>query len=377
MRKTGLYIILGIIISLTVFVLAGILYFQPQTAAQPEVVRPMTPKEEPVSTPLQKEPAVKEAAVPAESVPDAEVDIQVPPPVALSMKVTPYVPPVEFVEVGEVAEADQAAPVESVVEFKEVVQEEVADLQTAETEGELVEELILPEEAEDIVSETQKEQAVLEGEKAGEDVPAPEMKQKMAELEADQAAEDVGVPEMKEEQAVLEGEKAGEDVPAPEMKQKMAELEADQAAEDVGVPEMKEEPVELEAEDIIAPETVIEEEVVVAVKVPETKGPITTETVPVSSPQRQETVADEAAIIEKKMTAEPVEEFIPEVFTPSAATLWIVKNSMPVLFAPEILAAPEPYEGGEPEFVSPGSFLSTAEDKRRDAVDSLFDLLQF
>ena len=88
MRKTGLYIILGIIISLTVFVLAGILYFQPQTAVQPEVLRPMAPKEEPVSVPLQKEPVAKEAAAPAEPVSDAEVDIQVPPPVALSMKVT-------------------------------------------------------------------------------------------------------------------------------------------------------------------------------------------------------------------------------------------------------------------------------------------------
>jgi|GEM_PF-3706001 len=94
------------------------------------------------------------------------------------------------------------------------------------------------------------------------------------------------------------------------------------------------------------------------------------------SSQKKEATADEE-LIEKKITAEAVEEFIPEVFTPSAATLWIVKNSMPVLFAPEILVAPEPYEGGEPEFVSPGSFLSTAEDKRRDAVDSLFDSLQF
>lgn len=322
MRKTGLYIILGIIISLTVFVLAGILYFQPQTAVQPEVVRPMVPEKEPVSVPLQKEPAAKEAVdttapVPAESVPDAEVDIQVPPPVALSMKVTPYVPPVEFVEVEKVAEAEQAAPVESVqMEFIESVQEEVAELQEGETGGELVEELILPEEAEGTV--------------------APEMKEEAAELEVDQAAEEIVAPEMEEE---------------------AAELEIDQAAEE-----------------IIAPETVIEEEEVATAEVPAAKAPVTAETAP--SPQKKEAAADEA-LIEKKLTAEPVEEFTPEVFTPSGATLWIVKNSMPVLFAPEILVAPEPYEGGEPEFVSPGSFLSTAEDKRRDAVDSLFDSLQF
>jgi len=313
MRKTGLYIILGIIISLTVFVLAGILYFQPQTAVQPEVLRPMAPKEEPVSVPLQKEPVAKEAAAPAEPVSDAEVDIQVPPPVALSMKVTPYVPPVEFVEVKEVAETEQAAPVEPVeMDVKESVQEEAADLQAADTGGELVEELMLPEEAEDTaVAETQEEPAEL-----GTEMAADEVK-----------------------------------------KQEPAELEVVQTPEEM-----------------IAPETVMEDEEVAAAELPETKAPVPAMETP--SSQKKEATADEE-LIEKKITAEAVEEFIPEVFTPSAATLWIVKNSMPVLFAPEILVAPEPYEGGEPEFVSPGSFLSTAEDKRRDAVDSLFDSLQF
>ncbi len=328
MRKTGLYIIFGIIISLTVFVLAGILYFQPQTTVQTEVARPMPPKEVPVSAPPREEPAVQESAVPEEPVSETEAEIQVPPPVTLSMKVTPYIPPVEFVEVKEIAEAEQEVPAEAIeTEVEERTQAEEPALQAVETETETekamepVDDLMLPVEADEA-----------------------------------RAASEPAAPVTVEEPTVPEAEEAAV-APMPAL-------------------EIEEEPVASEAAAVkdIAPETVIEEEQLEVAEQPETKAPVTAEAAPAT--QKKAAEVDEASI-GKKVPVETVEEYVEDVFTPSAATLWIVKNSMPVLFAPEILVAPEPYQGGEPEFVSPGSFLSTAEDKRRDAVDSLFDALQF
>ncbi len=91
-------------------------------------------------------------------------------------------------------------------------------------------------------------------------------------------------------------------------------------------------------------------------------------------PAPSEVTPDES--VEPLLSSEETEP-APAPFTPSDATVWIVKNSMPVLVQPEVLVAPQEFTGGDPVFVSPVDFRDTAQEKRKEAVDALFDSLQF
>ncbi len=146
MRKTGLYITLGIIISLTVFVLAGILYFQPKAELIPGtkiVQKPAAPEKE------SGKPEQPEAVVVQEV-----VTTKVPPPVQLSMKVTPNELPVPEVELSTTVTpvGPASEPAEETTPLTEETDTITAETLPADLPTELPEEVIT-EDTEEVTSE--------------------------------------------------------------------------------------------------------------------------------------------------------------------------------------------------------------------------------
>ncbi len=312
MRKTGLYIILGIIISITVFVLAGILYFKPgaiERVQQEQIVQPSVPaggqKSEPETAPVtvkttspvqgtvgtvpstpgmktsvSQEPQEKESADGMESIPERRV----PPAVVATLTVKPYEP--EIMETVSEAEVISESPV-------------AGQMSPVEAEGEVV------SEAEEIVSG-----------------------------EITSTREDISVDESVEVTEIAPAAVAAE-VPEPVTEEKVSQIE---------------------------PETVVEE----------TKK-LTPDAEPTAVMSRPASDVESVEMPEDSRIVAPA----PEPFTPSASALWVVKNSMPRVMKPEIIIAPPPMPEGEAVFTPPSAFLAEAETRRKDAVDQLFDKLQF
>ena len=160
MRKTGLYILLGVTISVAIFVLAGILYFQPVVIKGKEAVKAIPSytvevkkvekqKVEPtkeVPKVEQQEPIEKEAPpqviekvivekapvkIEKEIVPATIDVVKTPAPLTITLTVTPYEEPIEQVIVEEVATIEIKEPV---VEVKEETKEAVTEAKEAVTE---------------------------------------------------------------------------------------------------------------------------------------------------------------------------------------------------------------------------------------------------
>ena len=160
MRKTGIYIALGITISLSIFILAGVLYFRPEisgesvelkppvavvTEAPPVPAAPAPAKPaEPVPAPVPSEPVVaaEDIAEPVEIVaaepigqPVVDVQAPVPAPVEPPMPPVPSAPMVRMTVSA--YEAPQPAEPEVTAEPQEAVE---AELAVAEPEVPVVEE---------------------------------------------------------------------------------------------------------------------------------------------------------------------------------------------------------------------------------------------
>ncbi len=349
MRKTGLYIILGIIISLTVFVLAGILYFQPrgeQLAVSTQVSRPAAPAQATaVTTPA---PAVSTEKVPAPSTqtPSSQqvtTPSKVPPPVKLSMKVTPYTPPAPAVSM-DVSVTEAAPEVIETVPAAEVI-ETVPAAEVIETvpAAEVIETVPAAE-----VIETVPAAEVIET------VPAAEV------IETVPAAEVIETVPAAEVIETVPAAEVIETVPAAEV------IETVPAAEVIET---------IPAAEVI--ETVPEADMV------ETVPTEVTEAVPAEAatdkgvaPVSDAVMAADVEGVTEKLVSEPTAP-APKPFTPSDATYWIVKNSMPIIFSPEVFFPPISYETGDPIYVTVPAFREEADQRRKEAVDSLFDSLQF
>ena len=141
MRKTGIYILLGITISLGIFIFTGVLYFRPEV--QEPTVAKVVPSEEtkkvtqPVE-PVAEKPKVVQAPAPVKvapepvKVPEKPVEVpapqRVPPVPSMRMSVSLYEAPEEVVVSEPVVE--EVPPVEPVVE----------EAPPVETEARIVEE---------------------------------------------------------------------------------------------------------------------------------------------------------------------------------------------------------------------------------------------
>jgi len=161
MRKTGIYILLGITISLGIFIFTGVLYFRPEV--QEPTVAKVVPSEEtkkvtqPVE-PVAEKPKVVQAPAPVKvapepvKVPEKPVEVPAPPRVppvpSMRMSVSLYEAPEEVVVSEPVVEevppvepvVEEAPPVEPVVEEAPPVEPVVEEAPPVETEARIVEE---------------------------------------------------------------------------------------------------------------------------------------------------------------------------------------------------------------------------------------------
>ena len=151
MRKTGIYILLGITISLGIFIFTGVLYFRPEV--QEPTVAKVVPSEEtkevtqPVE-PVAEKPKVVQAPAPVKvapeplKVPENPVEVPAPPRVppvhSMRMSVSLYEAPEEVVVSEPVVE--EVPPVEPVVEEAPPVEPVVEEAPPVETEARIVEE---------------------------------------------------------------------------------------------------------------------------------------------------------------------------------------------------------------------------------------------
>ena len=151
MRKTGIYILLGITISLGIFIFTGVLYFRPEV--QEPTVAKVVPSEEtkkvtqPVE-PVAEKPKVVQAPAPVKvapepvKVPEKPVEVPAPPRVppvpSMRMSVSLYEAPKEVVVSEPVVE--EVPPVEPVVEEAPPVEPVVEEAPPVETEARIVEE---------------------------------------------------------------------------------------------------------------------------------------------------------------------------------------------------------------------------------------------
>ena len=99
MRKTGIYIVLGITISLSVFIFAGILYFRPAIQeAAPIVKAPISVVTEPPRVPVAPAPPKPPAPVPAQVPPAPAEVVEKPAPVVEAPVIEVVEKPAEVVE---------------------------------------------------------------------------------------------------------------------------------------------------------------------------------------------------------------------------------------------------------------------------------------
>jgi hypothetical protein len=354
MRKTGLYILLGVTISVAIFVLAGILYFQPSVmrgeeriqkvpsslveAEKVEVEKVEAPKEAPKveqPKPIEKEvpPQIVEKT-PEEKAPAIEVEevvpktpevIKIPGPVALTLTVTPYEEPQEVL-------IEEPTP-----ELEEVLEKEAVP---ADIEEPVAREQEISPPIPQIISVPQVEELELQKQAIEQQEPAV--------TEEEPAVE----PVVTEEEPIVE----------PVVTEEEPVVEPVVTEEEPVV-----EPVVTEEEPVVEP-VVVEEEPVVE--------PVVVEEEPVVEP----VVTEEEPVVEPVVTEEePVVEEKKQVFVPSPLATFRVNQVLPQIKEPEVIWTPVEIPEAEAEtlFIPPSDFNQAATDRRKDAVDEILSNLKF